>query len=716
MSCSISQPFRITTLPKISQLNKPGNQYKLLPTSSSDFNSKVADVINIAISGSSINQYIINPTPRLVFNYSVSSTSNITQLDTFTYKNKKSENDQDEDIELWVYASSLANNKNSSLNFFTRTKNSLSESNSDILSKSSFKLNDASVINLKLLNKNHILVVLSTGIIRIYKIYPHRKQQTEETEKENEESLFKLVNEYNTKYDNVNFTQFYQENGKTFLFTLLKLNANVTDSICFKLLEVSSDFNIIENQSIIVDNFNINENENQQFFANNQFIQLNLDEKLLKVYNLSNDKILKFKDDIDLSAILKEESNTATLSLQPIARNRVILNVGNEIFLLDLVHKALLSKRTISNNNNTIKTFQLLKSWFIDVPSNGDEVDDGEKFFNDNNTLVLGVSTKPTNNVSYLELMNVNVGDGNLKESLGKSFLISNSNEAKPWSLLYKKLNNKNKDDSSVDLKLAFEKLSEVAKTADSKEFDNSFFKLLKLDSNIGYYDEATDRYLNSQIFINKMSNLLIENFISKEIVNESFIYLLTHPLFQYSENLLSLLQFDFRCYKQCILTCPSIPIEDLMSDLFQINNIELLFDLTCRIFNDFNKNEIKTSIKNLNRLSVKNFIEFVINYNNYNIEKFNIKDSMPRLIELLKVIIDSIGHFQLDLITLKKMNKFIVKNIKIIKNNNTVLNLLIENKTYGSNGGINYNLTKKKNSKLLKEKNMKYSIEYIDV
>ena len=707
MSCSISQPFRITTLPKISQLNKPGNQYKLLPTSSNDFNSKVADVINIAISGSSINQYIINPTPRLVFNYSVSSTSNITQLDTFTYKNKKSENDQDEDIELWVYASSLANNKNSSLNFFTRTKNSLSESNSDILSKSSFKLNDASVINLKLLNKNHILVVLSTGIIRIYKIYPHRKQQTEETEKEKEESLFKLVNEYNTKYDNVNFTQFYQENGKTFLFTLLKLNANVTDSICFKLLEVSSDFNIIENQSIIVDNFNINENENQQFFANNQFIQLNLDEKLLKVYNLSNDKILKFKDDIDLSAILKEESNTATLSLQPIARNRVILNVGNEIFLLDLVHKALLSKRTISNNNNTIKTFQLLKSWFIDVPSNGDEVDDGEKFFNDNNTLVLGVSTKPTNNVSYLELMNVNVGDGNLKESLGKSFLISNTSEAKPWSLLYKKLNNKNKNDSSVDLKLAFEKLNEIAKTADSKEFDNRFFKLLKLDSNIGYYDEATDRYLNSQIFINKMSNLLIENFISKEIVNESFIYLLTHPLFQYSENLLSLLQFDFRCYKQCILTCPSIPIEDLMSDLFQINNIELLFDLTCRIFNDFNKNEIKTSIKNLNRLSVKSFIEFVINYNNYNIEKFNIKDSMPRLIELLKVIIDSIGHFQLDLITLKKMNKFIVKNIKIIKNNNTVLNLLIENKTYGSNGGINYNLTKKKNSKLLKEKNL---------
>ncbi|KAL6929401.1 hypothetical protein ACO0SA_000801 [Hanseniaspora valbyensis] len=693
MSCSISQPFRITTLPKISQLNKPGNQYKLLPTSSNDFNSKVADVINIAIIGSSINQYIINPTPRLVFNYSVSSTSNITQLDTFTYKNKKSENDQDEDIELWVYASSLANNKNSSLNFFTRTKNSLSESNSDILSKSSFKLNDASVINLKLLNKNHVLVVLST-----------------------EESLFKLVNEYNTKYDNVNFTQFYQENGKTFLFTLLKLNANVTDSICFKLLEVSSDFNIIENQSIIVDNFNINENENQQFFANNQFIQLNLDQKLLKVYNLSNDNILKFKEDIDLSAFLKEESNTATLSLQPIARNRVILNVGNEIFLLDLVHKALLSKRTISNNNNTIKTFQLLKSWFIDVASNSDEVDDGEKFFNDNNTLVLGVSTKPTNNVSYLELMNVNVGDGNLKESLGKSFLISNTSAAKPWSLLYKKLNNKNKNDSSVDLKLAFEKLNEIAKTADSKEFDNRFFKLLKLDSNIGYYDEATDRYLNSQIFINKMSNLLIENFISKEIVNESFIYLLTHPLFQYSENLLSLLQFDFRCYKQCILTCPSIPIEDLMSDLFQINNIELLFDLTCRIFNDFNKNEIKTSIKNLNRLSVKNFIEFVINYNNYNIEKFNIKDSMPRLIELLKVIIDSIGHFQLDLITLKKMNKFIVKNIKIIKNNNTVLNLLIENKTYGSNGGINYNLTKKKNSKLLKEKNMKYSIEYLDI
>ncbi|XBW34594.1 hypothetical protein QEN19_000157 [Hanseniaspora menglaensis] len=705
MSCSISQPFRITTLPKITQLNKPENQFRLLPTGSSGVNNELADVINIAISGSSINQYIINPSPRLVFNYSISSTSNITQLDTFSYKNKKAENDYEEDIELWIYASSLANNKNSALNFFTRTKSSLSESNSDILSKCSLKLNDASVLKIQILNKNHVLVVLSTGFVRIYKVYPHRKQVNEE---ENDDTLFKLVSEYNTKYDNVNFTQTYKQNGKTLLFALLKLNNEVTDSICFKTLEISSDFKIIELQSIIVNKFNINENENQQFFANNQLVQLNLEEKILKIYDLSNEKILKFKENIDLSSFLTKDSNIHTLSVQSIAKNRVILNVGNEIFLLDLVHKALLSKRTISNNTNTIKTFQLLKSWFIN------ENNDSENFFNDNNTLVLGVSTKPSNNVSYLELMNVNVGDGNLKESLGKSFLVDQKSESKSWSLLYKKLNSK--ENSSIDLEKVFKTLAESAKKNNSEEFDSEFFALLNLDSTIGYYDEATDRYLNSQVFINKMSSLLIEHFISKEIINESFIYLLTHPLFEYKDHLLAELQFDFRCYKQCILTCPSIQIDDLMSDLFQINNIELLFDLTCRIFNDFNTNEIKTSIKNLNRLSVKNFIEFVINYSNYNIEKFNIKDSMPKLIELLKVIIDSIGHFQLDLLVLKKMNKFIVKNIKIIKNNNTVLNLLIENKTYGSNGGINYNLTKKKNSKMMKEKNMKYSVEYIQV
>lgn len=250
----------------------------------------------------------------------------------------------------------------------------------------------------------------------------------------------------------------------------------------------------------------------------------------------------------------------------------------------------------------------------------------------------------------------------------------------------------------------------------DSQDFDKQFFKLLKLDSNKGYYDESSDRFLNSQHFITQMNELLLANYINKEIVNESFIYLLTHPLYQYTENLLAKLQFDFRLYKQCILTCPFIPIEDLMSDLFQINNIELLFNLTCRIFNDYNKAEIKQSIKKLNKFNVKNFIEFIINYNNYNIEKFNIKESMPKMIEFLNLIIDSIGYFQLDLITLKKMNKFIVKNIKIIKSNNDILNLLIENKTYGNNGGINYNLTKKKNQTSIKEKNMKFTIDYIEI
>ena len=109
MSASISQPFRIATLPKIAQLNNPLNQHALLPTSHNDSNNKTSDYINVGISGSSISQYIINPSPKLIFNYSISSIVNITNLDTFVYKNKKEE---DEDIELWVYSTNLSNSKN----------------------------------------------------------------------------------------------------------------------------------------------------------------------------------------------------------------------------------------------------------------------------------------------------------------------------------------------------------------------------------------------------------------------------------------------------------------------------------------------------------------------------------------------------------------------------------------------------------------------------
>ncbi|KAL6930342.1 hypothetical protein ACO0R3_003458 [Hanseniaspora guilliermondii] len=697
MSAGISQPFRIATLPKINQLNNPLYQQVLLPTSHNDSNNKSSDYINIGISGSSINQYIINPSPKLIFNHSISSIVNITNLDTFVYKNIKEE---DEDIELWVYSTNMSNNKNNMLNFFIRSKNLMNESNSNIISKSSLSL-DNEVVNLRIINKNHVLVVLNNGKVRLYKVYPHRKVESDE------EVLFKLINEYDSKYDNMNYTHIYSQDGKINIFALLKIsNMDTEDTGCLKLLEVSQDYKIIENQSVIVDRINLNESKAQQFFNhfNNQYVHLDSINKCLKVYKLNpNDLILKFAEQIDVSRFISSETNLLTTSIQSIAENRIILNTDNEVYLLDLVHKSLLANRIVSNNS--IKTFQLLKTWYVE----------NDDLIKDNNTLVLGVSTKPSSKVSYLELMNVNVGEGNLKDSLGKSFLNKkeeNGNDNK-WGLIYKSIN---KDERELDLNSIFNELSKIIKNIDSQEFDKEFFKLLKLDSNKGYYDESSDRFVNSQHFITQMNDLLLTNYINKEIVNESFIYLLTHPLYQYTDNLLAKLQFDFRLYKQCILTCPFIPIEDLMSDLFQINNIELLFNLTCRIFNDYNKAEIKQSIKQLNKFNVKNFIEFIINYNNYNIEKFNIKESMPKMIEFLNLIIDSIGYFQLDLITLKKMNKFIVKNIKIIKSNNDILNLLIENKTYGNNGGINYNLTKKKNQKSIKEKNMKFTLDYIEI
>lgn len=697
MSAGISQPFRITTLPKINQLNNPLHQQALLPTSHNDSTNKSSDYINVGISGSSINQYIINPSPKLIFNHSISSIVNITNLDTFVYKNTKEE---DEDIELWVYSTNMANSKNNMLNFFIRSKNLMNESNSNIISKSSLSLENE-VVNLRIINKNHVLVALNSGKVRLYKVYPHRKVESDE------EVLFKLINEYDSKYDNMNYTHIYSQNGKVHVFALLKIsNMDTENTGCLKLLEVSQDYKIIENQSVIIDRINLNESKAQQFFNNfnNQYVHLDSINKCLKVYKLNpSDLILKFVEQIDVPKFISAEVDPKTTSIQSVAENRIILNTDNEVYLLDLVHKSLLANRTVSSNS--IKTFQLLKTWYVE--------DDG--LLKDNNTLLLGVSTKPTSKFSYLEMMNVNVGEGNLKDSLGKSFLNKKeeSGNDNKWGLIYKSIN---KGQSDLDLNSIFNELSTNIKNMSSQEFDRDFFKLLKLDSSKGYYDESSDRFLNSQHFITQMNEMLLTNYINKEIVNESFIYLLTHPLYQYTDNLLAKLQFDFRLYKQCILTCPFIPIEDLMSDLFQINNIELLFNLTCRIFNDYNKAEIKQSIKKLNKFNVKNFIEFIINYNNYNIEKFNIKESMPKMIEFLNLIIDSIGYFQLDLITLKKMNKFIVKNIKIIKSNNDILNLLIENKTYGNNGGINYNLTKKKNQKALKEKNMKFTVDYIEI
>lgn len=129
---------------------------------------------------------------------------------------------------------------------------------------------------------------------------------------------------------------------------------------------------------------------------------------------------------------------------------------------MDLLHNAILSQRELTH----VKTFQLLTTAII--PGNTAE---------NNKTIAIGVSTKSDNNAtSALDIVNINVGSGTLKDSMSKGFLTQDATEEVLNSLFDEQDDELDEDGTSqFDYNQILSEL-EKAKSKTEK-FDNVFFK-----------------------------------------------------------------------------------------------------------------------------------------------------------------------------------------------------------------------------------------------
>ncbi|KAL6949065.1 hypothetical protein ACO0QE_001553 [Hanseniaspora vineae] len=703
MTCSIAQPFRVAPLPKISSLNDFSKQAAHLQLSQTSPIQQFSNSFNIGISGSSLSQYIINPTPKLIFNHPIPSTNVVSACDVMTIKPSKNKNSADVSVqngetqnaadlseaeeesekELWVYGL-LANGRITSFNYFTRNPNNENENISVTTVKQEQK-----IANLKILTAKNVLIVFENGTFCVYNF---------QDEKENSFT--------NLSYGSLYFSHFFQSenNRKNFLMTLTEVSSD-KPGIVFKLHEIiikKDVVSVVELQSTVLESFTKIETSNRLFYNSGKFYQL-VNSKI-EIYSLLP-TFTKQHQSIDISSLISTDSDLEYCSLTPIAPNRCLLSCQNKIYLLDLLHKALLFTKELSTN---VKSFQILQTGVLQSNQGS-------------NTLALGVSTKHgATYSSFIDVVSIDVGSGTLKEALGKSFLkSSNTSEVLVFKTLLKPLESKGSQnpDANLDLTSIYQAL--VSQSSNADKFDETFFSKLNVDPAKGYYDESTDRFLNNAQFIEALCETTLTNFISKKQSPKAFTYLLTHPYFPHSKTskLLSKLKFDPRLFKQCIVSCPALPIDELMEELFSVENDELLLELTLRILQDFNKEEIKSSIKVMSRLSVKNFITFVLNYKSIkNIQDNNIIETMPQIVQLLALVLDSIGIFQLDLPLLKRLSKFLVKNIQIVETNDLLLNLLDNNSNFAANGSLGFSAnttfnSKKQNSK--KSSNDKYIPNY---
>lgn len=383
------------------------------------------------------------------------------------------------------------------------------------------------------------------------------------------------------------------------------------------------------------------------------------------------------------------KDNSSYISFTVVAENQVCLAIDNDIYYLDLYLGSVISHQ----NFKRFQWFQILNGAI-----------DG--------SFIIGLSYN--HNLISLDIINLEKGDGSLKESLGKGFqnFIPKTKDANEPPLTLKPLSLTDKDVKTHEYDYASILKSLTENIKNPNKFDEIFFNRLNITQE--YYTE-NDRFIINQDFLSQVIELILANY-NFESDNESYqktlTYLLTHPLFpiKNTTNLLSKFKNSPRLYKQVIVTCPNLPLNELLSELFSIKNNELSLDISLRILQDYNKDSIKQELKNLPKIDIHNFIKFIVS-NKESEENTNLT---PQLFQLVSLVIDSIGLFALDGTLLTKLSEYINKMVEITEQNTEVWYLL-DSKMESTNKN------KTSNSVISKQKNAKkvlpaYTVEYLDI
>lgn len=388
------------------------------------------------------------------------------------------------------------------------------------------------------------------------------------------------------------------------------------------------------------------------------------------------------------------EENTKSVTYAVVGEFRVVLTVNNLAYLLDLHLGSVITTITFKH----LKWFKLLTG--VDA------------------SFVLGISCTSNSGELKLEIVNVELGSCNLKDSLGKSFknFVKNSDEqdksTKPMSLLSLIPSSKAESPRSFDYAAILKKLNENAQNKD--KFDAIFFKDLMIEEDC--YTEK-DRFIINQRFLSDVLDLILKNFKFNDSGDypKALAFLLTHPLFpiQKTKGLLATFKEEPTLYKQTIVTCPNLPLEELLTELFSIKNDELSLDISLRILEDYTTDAIKESLKRLPKVDIENYIEFVI-VSDSDKEVKHSADITKQLLELLSLIIDSVGLFALEGKLLESLTVFINEKTRIAERN-TDLWYLVEHKTtdfassHSTNNSTGTSVQKKK-------KLPAYTVEYLDL
>ncbi|AEY97991.1 FAFR307Cp [Eremothecium gossypii FDAG1] len=646
----IAQPFRLANLPKISSLNNYAQQTSYLQVA--DVLEPTSNTVTVGVSGSSISQYVINPTPKLVYNIPIPSTNVVTGCDVLAMS---------DGAELWSYALT-ANGKVHTLHAVLRKAGAApQETGLDASEDEHFKQTlKGRVVRVRILSAcKRIMVVLDCGLIQTY------------------DYQLQLLHSLDISYTNVGLVEYFTDSaGKDYMFVLCDIQNKKTCYKLFQLNHSAENLPITELNSVILEDFALAESKMVYQFG--KLYRL-VDSKMY-VYSLPH---FQLSHCVPLPFVRKDDQ----VSLQAISTNRLLLTCCNKIFLLDLLHNAILYERELSN----IKFFQLLRAAVIPGTTPGES----------NRTFAIGVSTKQGSNPSSaLDVVTIAVGTGTLKDSLGKGFLSGEHRRTEALKPLFG-----TDDDESPNIDFAAI-LAELTSRTTPKAFDGIFYK--RLGPKKEYYTEH-DRFINNSEFLAGILDHIFATFADE--FPRALIYLLTHPLFpsSHTKGLLPKLKAHPRLFKQAVVTCPNLPLDELLHELFTVLNDELSLDLSLRVLQEFTKEDIKQGIRELSRVDLHNFLNFVIKDSTDVEERQKAK---PQLFQLLSLVIDAVGLLALEGDILHRLSAFIDSQVAVADQLVELLYLLENSST---KKGKHLNSVTRLDESPVAATIPLYSVEYLD-
>ena len=634
-----------------------------------------ANTLDVAISKYSVLKYLINPTPKLVHSTPITSDETITAFCAPSFGSKRA------DKKCYLHL----------------------DSEHEVLVP-------GPVINCYTLNDNTTVAVLQDGTIQKY---ARTKDSSEWKEVKTSKISYKGISK--AFFIDGNYLLVINQDSMS-LFDLQTMTELATRRIDF--VAVNSEFKVFKGK----------------------LYRYDVRHSLFEIYN-----IVTLEDVHSLKIPFVKRGDIVTFS--PIEDMKVILTRNNVAFLLDLSLGSVIATTTFEH----LKWFRVLEG----VES----------------TLAIGLSCTVSSGELKLEILNLELDTtgSTLKSALGrglanyvpdnlsnriqnlrlslKPLLVTNDNNAAEGE---SEGNNvatnvgvnegnppeveirKNLLPETFDYNKILKKLKNKVNNVES--FDLCFFDSLNIKND--YYTE-NDRAIINQDFLRDVIDLILQSFTFNE--NEPYpramTYLLTHPFFprDKAKNLLVTLRGNPHLYKQAVVTCPNIPLEELLTELFSIENNELSLDISLRVLEDFTRDEIREKLKLLPTVDVERFIEFIIQTDkdyNQDLTADNTTDEHgnsnivakisddPRastyVFELLSLVIDSVGLLALEGELLKDLTDFINKKVDVAAKNSELYHMLEYRTSIKSDNLVN------PSSKLKKHKGKRvippYTVEYLNV